>query len=144
LAYAEAAEETGRKPWVTEALRWCHDFAVYFLQGGGAAELAVKAERRRFFQAFGERMTDAEITATRDKFLNGHLGMDGDPGLVPFARRGAARVSSGEEKEKELSNTTESASAGCRLVLGLLPRVHREGFEQRVRGCVFGLRAAHA
>jgi hypothetical protein len=103
LAYAEAAEETGRKPWVTEALRWCHDFAVYFLQGGGAAELAVKAERRRFFQARGERMTDAEIKATRDKFLNGHLGMDGDPGLVPFARRGAARVSSGEEKEKELS-----------------------------------------
>lgn len=106
LAYAEAAEETGRKPWVTEALRWCHDFAVYFLQGGGAAELAVKAERRRFFQAFGKRMTDAEITATRDKFLNGHLGMDGDPGLVPFARRGASRVLSGEEKEKEkeLSN----------------------------------------
>ena len=104
LAYAEAAEETGRKPWVTEALRWCHDFAVYFLQGGGAAELAVKAERRRFFEAFGKRMTDAEITATRDKFLNGHLGMDGDPGLVPFARRGAARVLSGEEKEKELSN----------------------------------------
>ena len=103
LAYAEAAEETGRKPWVTEALRWCHDFAVYFLQGGGAAELAVKAERRRFFQAFGKRMTDAEITATRDKFLNGHLGMDGDPGLVPFARRGASRVLSGEEKEKELS-----------------------------------------
>ena len=103
LAYAEAAEETGRKPWVTEALRWCHDFAVYFLQGGGAAELAVKAERRRFFQAFGKRMTDAEITATRDKFLNGHLGMDGDPGLVPFARRGASRVLSGEEKEKEKS-----------------------------------------
>ena len=104
LAYAEAAEETGRKPWVTEALRWCHDFAVSFLLGGGAAELAVKAERRRFFEARGKRMTDAEITATRDAFLAGHLGMDGDPGLVPFSRRRASRVSSsGEENEKEKS-----------------------------------------
>ena len=83
LAYAEAAEETGRKPWVTEALRWCHDFTTRFLRGGGAAAFALKAERRRVFRETGARMTDAEAAARLRALSSGHLGMDGDPGLVP-------------------------------------------------------------
>jgi hypothetical protein len=83
LAYAEAAEETGRKPWVTEALRWCHDFTTRFLRGGGAAAFALKAERRRVFRETGARMTDAEAAARLRALSLGHLGMDGDPGLVP-------------------------------------------------------------
>ena len=94
LAYAEAAEETGRKPWVTEALRWCHDFTTRFLRGGGAAAFALKAERRRVFRETGVRMTDAEATARLRALTLGHLGMDGDPGLVP------ARLERSEGKRK--------------------------------------------
>ena len=94
LAYAEAAEETGRKPWVTEALRWCHDFTTRFLRGGGAAAFALKAERRRVFRETGVRMTDAEATARLRALTLGHLGMDGDPGLVP------ARLETSEGKRK--------------------------------------------
>ena len=94
LAYAEAAEETGRKPWVTEALRWCHDFTTRFLRGGGAAAFALKAERRRVFRETGVRMTDAEATARPRALTLGHLGMDGDPGLVP------ARLERSEGKRK--------------------------------------------
>ena len=83
LAYAEAAEETGRRPWVTEALRWCHDFATRFLRGGGAAAFALKAERRRFFSETGTRMTDAEAEARLRALTRGRFGMEGDPGLVP-------------------------------------------------------------
>ena len=82
-AYAEAAEETGRRPWVTEALRWCHDFATRFLRGGGAAAFALKAERRRFFSETGTRMTDAEAEARLRALTRGRFGMEGDPGLVP-------------------------------------------------------------
>jgi len=95
LAYAEAAEETGRKPWVTEALRWCHDFTTRFLRGGGAAAFALKAERRRVFRETGARMTDAEAAARLRALSSGHLGMDGDPGLVP-----AKPETSGEGKRK--------------------------------------------
>ena len=94
LAYAEAAEETGRKPWVTEALRWCHDFTTRFLRGGGAAAFALKAERRRVFRETGVRMTDAEAAARLRALTLGHLGMDGDPGLVP------ARLERSEGKRK--------------------------------------------
>ena len=94
LAYAEAAEETGRKPWVTEALRWCHDFTTRFLRGGGAAAFALKAERRRVFRETGVRMTDAEAAARLRALTSGHLGMDGDPGLVP------ARLETSEGKRK--------------------------------------------
>ena len=94
LAYAEAAEETGREPWVTEALRWCHDFTTRFLRGGGAAAFALKAERRRVFRETGVRMTDAEAAARLRALTSGHLGMDGDPGLVP------ARLETSEGKRK--------------------------------------------
>jgi hypothetical protein len=132
LAYAEAAEETGRKPWVTEALRWCHDFTTRFLRGGGAAAFALKAERRRVFRETGARMTDAEAAARLRALSLGHLGMDGDPGLVPAK----------PETKRRKTKTTERAAAGRRVVLGLLPRVRERHGNVRGRGARFG--AAHA
>jgi hypothetical protein len=83
LSYAEAAEETGRKPWVTEALRWCHEVVVRFVTKGGALELAMRRERRAFFARAGRTMTSHESSAVRRKLERACLGADGEPGLVP-------------------------------------------------------------
>ena len=108
-AYAEAAEETGRRPWVTEALRWCHDFATRFLRGGGAAAFALKAERRRFFSETNARMTDAEAEARLRALTRGLFGMDGDPGLVPHRRVGAGKESGNDANGDERARTRPAA-----------------------------------
>ena len=118
--YAEAAEETGRKAWVTEALRWCHDVIINFTKNGGAVEFAVKHERRAFFKRNARRMTERELQALRQSLAAGYLGARGDPGLVPMRADdvslgdGLTRCFSAEEKEATEAETNEKEPSNSR------------------------------